>query len=166
VNRLLFLSGHCIPFLLTGQEFGALNRPSIHERLGCCDKGPRVVDADASSEQPGVEFEGNIFARGRDTRQEWYWFYKTLVQLRRYSSELTRGAFAWIDVGEHADAASRTIVAFERRLNHSTIRCAVNLGPEPRCLERSEWFDGPSLYGAISEGTLEPFAAIVVRVND
>ena len=165
VNELLFMSGHCIPFLLTGQEFGAVNRPSIHERMGTCDKGPRVVGAETTSEPPGVEFEGNIFARGLAARKDWYWFYRTLVHLRRHTPELTRGAFAWIDVGEHANPADRTVVAFERRLNRSVVRCAVNLGPESRELERSEWFDGASLYGSINEGALEPFAAIVVRVN-
>jgi glycosidase len=166
VNQLLFLSGHCIPFLLTGQEFGAMNRPSIHERMGTCDKGPRVVGVETPREQAGIEFEGNLFARGRVARQEWYRFYRTLIHLRRHMPELSRGAFAWIDVGEDAEAASRTVVAFERRLNGTVVRCAVNLGPEPRHLERAAWFAGPSLYGAIGEGVLEPFSAIVVRVSD
>ncbi len=166
VNQLLFLSGHCIPFLLTGQEYGAMNRPSIHERIGTCDKGPRVVGIGSNGqyEQPGIEFEGNLFARDRASRQEWYLFYRALVYLRRHTPELTRGAFSWIDVGEHAPAGSRTVVAFDRRLNGSVVRCAVNLGPEPRQLECADRFKGPTLYGLLDDDTLAPFAAIVVRV--
>ncbi len=167
VNELLFLSGHCIPFLLTGQEFGAINRPSIHERMGVCDKGPRVVGSGEGGvcERPGIEFEGNILARDHDTRQEWNRFYRALIHLRSHTPELTRGAFVPIDVGECAEPSQRTVLAFERYINGAVVRCAVNLGPEPRQLERAEWFAGATLYGAIEDDALAPFAAVVVRVG-
>ncbi|MBT3194579.1 MAG: hypothetical protein HN341_18690 [Verrucomicrobia bacterium] len=165
VNQLIFLSSHCIPFLLTGQEFGALNRPSIHERMGICDKGPRVVgDAGNVETFPGVEFEGNLFARDRDARMMWYRFYQTLIHLRCHSPELTYGAFAHMDVGEDCPPEGRTVVAFERRIAGSVVYCAINLGPEPRRLTTPEHFLASPLYGKLVDDTLEPFGAIVVRV--
>lgn len=75
-NELIVLLPHCIPFILTGQEFGALNRPSIHERVRPCDKGRRVQRGRTITYEEGVEFEGNLFARGHDMRQDWYTFYQ------------------------------------------------------------------------------------------
>jgi glycosidase len=165
VNQLLFMSPHCIPFLLTGQEFGALNRPSIHERMGVCDKGPRIVsESGVVDAQPGVEFEGNLFVRQHSERQSWYRFYQTLIHLRRHTSELTRGAFAHIDVGEDAPSEARTVVAFERRLEDSVVFCMVNMGGEPRFLTHVSHFEGNPLYGRLVDGVLEPFGAIMVRV--
>lgn len=164
VNQLIFLSSHCIPFLLTGQEFGAMNRPSIHERMGICDKGPRIVSGDGdTASQPGIEFEGNLFSRSQEERQEWYQFYRDLISLRCHTPELMYGAFMHIDIGEDAPAKSRTVVAFERRREASVLSCAVNMGPDPRRLTHAEAFRGAPLYGRLVEDTLEPFGAIVVR---
>ena len=168
VNQLLFMSSHCIPFILTGQEFGAVNRPSIHERMGICDKGPAVIDGGGSMHTvPGVEFEGNLFARGVDSRQEGYQFYKSLIALRLGAKELTRGVFTVLDVGEDAPVGtqSRSVAAFERRLDGSIIRCAVNMGSEPRRLAHADLFKGTVLYGSLAGDVLEPFSGIAVRVS-
>ncbi len=49
----------------------------------------------------------------------------------------------------------------------SLIRCAVNLGDQPRKLARApHLFSGEILYGALeSDGILPPFSAIVVQVS-
>jgi glycosidase len=159
--RLAFLSGHCLPFLLAGQEFGALNRPPIHERIGPCDKGRRRLDDRGEREEAGVEFEGNLFARGRDERQAWRAFYRELIQLRRARRELREGAFATLDAGEEAAPAERTVLAFERRLGRRALRCAVNLGPEPRRLARADRFAGRWLYGRLDQDRLGAFEAVV-----
>ncbi len=44
--QLVFMAPHTLPFILCGQEFGAANRPSIHERMGVCDKGPHLLNVD------------------------------------------------------------------------------------------------------------------------
>ena len=161
--RLVFLSPRALPFILTGQEFGALNRPAIHERAWVCDKGRRIVRGQDVHEEAGIEFEGNVFARGSDRRQTWYAFYKELVRLRRETPELIEGAFAPVDLGEHCDPPDRTVVGFERALHDSTVCCAVNMGLEPRKLTRTDLLSGETLYGDISGDTLDAFSAIVVR---
>ncbi len=166
MNQLLFMSPHCIPFILTGQEFGAINRPSIHERMGVCDKGPIVVDGDNTNIVPGVEFEGNLFGRDRAARQEWYQFYKTLIALRLSRPELMRGEFIVVNAGEDVPSEKRTVVAFDRCFNGSTVRCAINMGEETRHLVHSDLFKGNVLYGKLVNGTLEPFSAIVVEVGE
>lgn len=163
VCQLLFLSGHALPFLLTGQEFGAVNRPSIHERFGLCDKGPRVVRGVEVVPQPGIEFEGNLFARGRSMRQGWYSFYQDLIRLRSEHMELTRGEFRLLEAGEQCPGNQRTVLAFERRLGERILRCAVNLGPDPRKLNHASLFSRQALYGGLVDGALMPFTSVVVR---
>jgi glycosidase len=164
VMQLAFLSGHCLPFLLTGQEFGALNRPPIHDRIGLCDKSRRIVRADRTDWRAGVEFEGNLFARGAADRAAWYGFYRTLIRLRRATRELQLGDFELLDAGEVAERPQRTVIAFDRRLRGRTVRCAVNLGPEDRRLRRADLFAGHALYGALADGMLPAFSATAVRV--
>ncbi len=165
VNQILFLSNHCIPFLLTGEEFGAINRPSIHGRLHPCDKGRRLVRGGKAHAEEGVEFEGNLFARGIEERSAWYAFFRELIQLRIKTRELTRGGFMLLDAGESCPRPKRTVVAFERRLRRSAVRCAVNLGPEPRELKNASLFAGEVLYGGLKGDSLPPFGAVVVRAT-
>ena len=163
VNQLIFLSGHAIPFLLTGQEFGALNRPSIHERIATCDKGPRMLTDDGITQQPGIEFEGNLFSRGRRMRQGWYAFFKELIQLRAAHPELVHGEFRLLQAAEDCVDSQRTVVAFERRLGDNLFRCAVNLGPDTRRLHHANLFSRPAIYGGMVDGQLRPFTSVVVR---
>ena len=168
MNALAFLAPRTLPFLLTGEEFGALDRPSIHARCQPCDKGRRIVGADGRERhQEGIELEGNLFDRGLDARQHWYRFFKELVALRRKHRPLTAGACAVLDVGEDAPGPERTVVAFDRKLGRQLVRCAVNLGPEPRKLARApSLFVGEPLYGALEPGdVLPPFAAVAVQVS-
>lgn len=162
--QVVFLSGHTIPFLLTGQEFGALNRPPIHERINLCDKGYRLLTAEGVRTRDGVETEGNVFARSMAERQEWLAFYRTLAALRRGSPALTEGSFSLLDVGEAGAQESRTVVAFARRKGRVVLHCAINLGPEPRTLRRADLFAGRVVYGGLSGDVLPPFAAVAARV--
>jgi glycosidase len=163
VMELVFLSPRALPFLLTGQEFGALNRPPIHERIGVCDKGPRMAADGGVRSDPGIEFEGNLFARGIEARRAWHEFYAGLIRLRRETTELTRGSFAVLDVGEDCAPSERAVVAFERRLGDAAVRCAVNLGPEPRRLSRCDVLDGEPLRGDGGAREIPPFSAVVTR---
>lgn len=164
VNQLIFLSDHCIPFLLTGEEFGAVNRPAIHGRMHPCDKGRRLLRDGNVLLEEGVEFEGNLFARGSENRAGWYQFFRELILLRLKTQELTRGKFMLIDAGENCEQTGRTVVAFERRLRRSAVRCAVNLGPKPRELRNAQLFAGTVLYGGLQGNSLPPFSSIVVRI--
>ena len=168
MNLLAFLAPRTLPFLLTGEEFGALDRPSIHARCQPCDKGRRIVGADGREHrQEGVELEGNLFDRGLEARQHWYRFFQELVALRKKHRPLTAGACAVLDVGEDAAPPARTVAAFDRKLGRQLVRCAVNLGPEPRKLTRApSLFVGETRYGALEPGdVLPPFAAFVVKVS-
>ena len=168
MNALAFLSPKTLPFLLTGQEFGALNRPSIHARCQPCDKGPRILATDGREfRREGVELEGNLFDRGFDARQHWYQFFRELVALRKKHRPLADGSCTILDVGEDAPPPSRTVVAFDRALGRQLLRCAVNLGDQPRKLHRApHLFSGEILYGALeSDGTLPPFSALVARLS-
>jgi len=165
VNQLIFLAGHTIPFLLTGQEFGAENLPPIHIRLGANDKSRRIQRGGAIQEVPGIEFEGNLFARGRLRRRGWYEFYKDLITLRLKNPELTEGNFRLLESGEQCPENKRTVVAFERKHGESLMRCAVNVGPESRKLAHASLFQYEPLYGAIFEGALPPFTSVVVRCD-
>ena len=163
-NRALFLAARSLPFLLTGQEFGAVNRPSIHERFGPCDKGRRVFRGGQSLRvDPGVEFEGNLFARGAAARREWRDFYRDLIRLRLDHPALTQGSMRLLDVGEDCPPRDRAVVAFERQLGDSTLRCAINLGPEERNLKRADAIEGETVYGAMDRRSLAGFAAVVTR---
>ena len=77
------------------------------------------------------------------------------------------GACALTDPGEDAPPHERTVVAFDRTLGRRLIRCAVNLGDQPRRLERApHLFAGPVLYGELGpDGVLPPFGACVVQVS-
>jgi len=165
VNQLIFLSNHCIPFLLTGEEFGAVNRPSIHQRLGTCDKGRRVVRGTDVGSDAGIEFEGNLFVRGSERRLAWRMFFRELITLRLKTRELTRGKFMLIDCGENCAATSRQVVAFERRVRRTAVRCAINLGPEPRTLKNAALLAGEVLYGGLQGDVLPGFGAIVSRIT-
>ena len=164
VNQLVFLAPRTLPFLLTGQEFGALNRPSIHDRLTPIGKKRRVVQPNGTvREVDAVEFEGNLFARGHARRQAWHHFYRELITLRKSQPALTRGSFTLLEVGEDAPADEQTVLAFERRLGHQVLRCAVNLGPTPRRLTRSACLDGTALLGEFQDRTLPAFGCIVLQ---
>lgn len=165
VNRLIFMCSHCIPFILTGQEFGAMNRPSIHERIGPCDKGSRIVGARGARAREGVEFEGNLFARGFEARRQWYAFYRELIAFRLHHRELQRGKLFLLNAGEDCAPAERSVIAFERRTRSAAMRCAVNLGPELRALKEASLFSGEVLYGGLKGDALPPFSAVAVRVQ-
>ena len=168
MNALAFLSPKTLPFLLTGQEFGALDRPSIHARCQPCDKGRRILAADGREfRQEGVEFEGNLFDRGFDARQLWYRFFRELVALRKKHPALVHGACSILDVGEESHPHERSVVAFDRKLGRHLLRCAVNLGDQPRKLGRApHLFSGEILYGALEPGgILPPFSAVVARLS-
>lgn len=162
VNQLIFLSGHCLPLILTGQEFGAENRPSIHTRIGTCDKGRRVLTSNGIQSMPGIEFEGNLFARGYAKRAAWYQFYRELAVLRARNRPLQIGRMHLLDIGEVCPPDQRTIVAFERRLRNRVIRCAINVGPEPRDFTAEDLFKGNVIYGALQGRTLPAFSAVAV----
>lgn len=165
VNQLLFLAGHSLPFLLAGQEFGALNRPSIHERIRTCDKGPRRRQGETQTLEAGIEFEGNLFARGRLRRRGWYAFYRELIALRAQCPELIHGDFSLLEAAEKCPQHARTVMAFQRRLGDSVLRCAVNLGPEPRSLAHANLFRHKPIYGGLVDGVMGPFTSVVVRTT-
>jgi glycosidase len=160
-----FLSGRSIPFLLAGQEFGALNRPPIHERIAACGKGRRSFRGAVAVEQSGIEFEGNLFAREPARRTEWYDFYQGLIGLRKSCRELREGTFTLLDADEPAEPNRRSILAFERRLGRNAVRCAINLGSEARSLGRADLFAGQPLWGELRSGQLDAFSAVVTRVE-
>ncbi len=159
--QLAFLSPHGIPFLFCGQEFGAVNRPPIHERIQPCDKGYRMRQGDKVIKREGVEFEGNLFARNSQERDAWFAFYRELIALRRNQSPLTDGEFALLDVEEQCERHDRHVIAFSRSHAENSLHCAVNLGPERRTLSRSDLFQGECLYGGLEGEALAPFSAVV-----
>ena len=161
MNQLIFMAPETIPMLLTGQEFGAENRPPIHERIGLCDKGFRRVQDDRTDWCEGIEFEGNSFARGVDARQAWYAFYKELFNLRTQHEALRRGNFALLDAAESCASPDRSVVAFARQHDNTTLHCAINLGPDARTLNNAELFQGEILYGELNGNTLPAFSAII-----
>lgn len=164
VNQLIFLSNHTLPFILTGEEFGAVNRPPIHDRMNPIGKKRRIRSGDRVWEQECVEFEGNLFARDYAKRQELYAFFQGLIRLRLKHRELTHGAFTLIDAGEDIPRHLRAVTAFERTLGKRVLRCAVNMGAEPRPLKNAALFSGEPVYGNLADGMLAPFSAVVTRV--
>jgi hypothetical protein len=56
------------------------------------------------------------------------------------------------------------VLAFERKLGKSTVRCAVNLGPHDRRLRHAASFAGTTLFGGLRGDVLPAFSAIAVRV--
>lgn len=163
INTLAFLSGHCLPFIFTGQEFGAVNRPSIHGRFHPIGKMRRVREGEREYEQASVETETNSFARTPAERAAWFAFYRELITLRLKQPALQRGSFTLLDVGEDAPKNQRTVVVFERKLGHRVIRCAVNMGDQPRKLSRANLFAAAPLLGAINGSELPPFGAVAVQ---
>ena len=164
-STLIHLLPGTIPFLLTGQEFGAVNRPSIHERFGLCDKGYRLVTESGERKVEGIEFEGNLFARGSAARKHWLKHYHRLAGLRLSHPELTRGTWEWFDCGEAAAAPNRQVVSFLRRHAGSTLLCAVNLGPESRELAHPAFERSKNLFGHDSVGLLPGFEVTVRRLD-
>ena len=163
VNQLLFLLDSTLPQLLTGQEFGAQTRPAQTRRVGTYPHGRRTLLGTEAVDAPGVELEGNLFARGRRRRLGWHAFYQDLIALRRQSPELVHGGFRLLEAGEKCAQNRRTVIAFERKYRDGVVRCAVNMGPEPRRLAHASLFRHPPLYGALADGELAPFTSIVVR---
>lgn len=161
VMTLAFLSGNCLPFLLTGQEFGALNRPSIHGRLHPIGKTRRVREDGKVREEAAIEIEGNVFARTPAERAAWHAFYSALIRLRLQQPALQRGTFQLLEVGEDAPSNDRNVVAFERRLGRWVLRCAINMGDQPRKL--TQFGEGTPIHGALVDSTLPPFESIVHR---
>ncbi len=159
---LAFTAGRTLPFLLAGQEYGALNRPPIHARLAVCDKGYRGC-GDGADWQPGVEFEGNLFARGRVARRAWWSFYRGLAALRGRERTLQRGWMRLLDAGESCEPSARSVVAFERFTDGDRLRVAVNMGHEPRLLRHAGLLEGDVLWGHTDPAVLPPFCGTVVR---
>ncbi|HNR94125.1 MAG TPA: alpha-amylase family glycosyl hydrolase [Kiritimatiellia bacterium] len=158
-STLFHLLPGSIPFMLTGQEFGAANRPSIHERIGPCDKGRRVCTGAGIRSCEGVEFEGNLFARGFDKRREWYEFFRTLMSLRSRCPVLVDGE---ISLREPApdDYARRHILIFERRKARDIILCALNFGPEASEVP-ADLVQGRIIFGALDGSILPAFGFAV-----
>lgn len=164
VNQLVFMAPRTLPFILTGEEFGAVNRPPIHDRMNPIGKRRRIQCGDHVREQESVEFEGNSFARDPAERAAIYKLFQDLIRLRRKNREFTRGSFALLDAGEVCAPNHRTVVAFERRVGASAVRCAVNLGPHARGLRHAQAFDGDLLFGGLNNSQLPAFSSIAVRV--
>lgn len=164
INQLVFMAPRTLPFILTGEEFGAVNRPPIHDRMNPIGKRRRIQCGDHVREQESVEFEGNSFARDPADRAAIYAFFQDLIRLRLSSRELTHGSFELVDYGEECTRAHRSVVSFERRLGASTVRCAVNLGPHDRKLRDAGALQGEILFGGLSGNTLPAFSSIAVRV--
>lgn len=164
LNALIFLSPHTLPFILTGQEFGALNRPPIHDRMNPIGKRRRLISASGQVRgQECVEFEGNVWLRDPDARHRLYDFFRELIQLRGNYRALTRGDIEIVDAGEDAPAHQRTVIAFRRKHRQQELMCAVNLGPEDRVLNNAGLFQaGQTVYGALDGNKLPAFAAVVV----
>lgn len=162
--QVAFLAPGTIPFLYGGQEFGAVNRPPIHERIQPCDKGYRCVGATETSTRQGVEFEGNLFARTHAERQAWYRFYQEWIALRRQWPALTRGSYAPLDLEEQAPQKDHQVLAFIREHDGVKLTCAVNLGPTTRSWGNQQAFQGTPIQGQLNaDGALGPFAAYVVQ---
>ena len=74
---------------------------------------------------------------------------------------LRRGGLRWLDVGEACQDGERSVVAFERRCAAQTLRCAVNLGGEPRVLRQAAGPGGTVTDGELPDDRLGAFAAVV-----
>ncbi len=166
VNALAFTTRMTLPFILTGEEFGAVNRPPIHDRMNPIGKKRRIRRADGSVwEQESVEFEGNSFARDPKKRAELLRYFKSLIKLRRATPALVHGTQMPLDVGEQASANERAVIAFERKLGKTVLRVAINLGPEPRKLARAAALRGSVIWGRFDDQKLAPFGGVVVRIS-
>lgn len=162
INQLVFMAPRTLPFILTGEEFGAVNRPPIHDRMNPIGKRRRIINGAHVREQESVEFEGNSFVRGAKERAAIYAFFKDLIHLRRSHQALSRGSFHLLDAGEQCAPAQRAVVAFERKLGRKVLRCAINMGPEARQLTNAKAFRGHVIYGSLVRGTLPAFSSVVI----
>ncbi len=165
INMLVFMAPRTLPFILTGEEFGAVNRPPIHDRMNPIGKRRRIQCPDHVREQESVEFEGNSFARDPKERGAIYALFQSLIRLRRAHKPLTHGGFRLVDAGEDCQPSQRSVVAFERSFGNDTIRCAVNMGPHERRLRQARRLDGTALFGALKGGALPPFSAVATRAG-
>jgi len=163
---LAFFSPRAIPFVLSGQEFGALNRPSIHARCSSCDKGPRVVAPDGREwRREGVEFEGNVFARGAAARKAWHAFYQKLFRLRAKHPALVAGSYRPVSLGEKAPESGKAVFAFERACGKEKILFAVNLSDKPAKVSLARFRAGKALLGPVpAANVLAGFQAVAARV--
>lgn len=158
---LAFLSERSMPFLLTGQEFGAANRPSIHERMQPCDKGCRVEMADGGERsKEGVEFEGNVYARSIQERQAWLAFFRELIALRKAETALISGRTEWLPT--LPDDPEGNVLRFDRVLGNRRIRCLVNLSHMPQTMPQPEKY--PILFSNTENPSDAPLHAFEIRV--
>lgn len=165
VNALIFMSPHTLPFIMTGAEFGACNRPPIHDRINPIGKRRRIVKGDQVWSQESVEFEGNLFLRTCEERQALYRYFQGLIALRKKNPALVHGAYEPWDAGESCPPDQRAVIAFVRSYRGKRLLCAVNLGPEDRTLNRAADINGSApVYGALKGDVLPAFGAVVVRL--
>jgi len=168
VNALIFCAPHTLPFILTGEEFGALNRPPIHDRMNPIGKRRRIVNPATGQvrTQESVEFEGNIFLRDVADRQSLYSYFQSLIKLRAKNSALAKGTFALWDAGEAIERNLRSVTSFVRSHRQQHLLCAINLGAEDRKLNRAEIFrSGQIEFGSLNGDILPAFSAIVVTLK-
>lgn len=165
INMLVFMAPRTLPFILTGEEFGAVNRPPIHDRMNPIGKRRRIQCADHVREQESVEFEGNSFARDPKERKAIYTLFQALIRMRLKNKAFADGSFKLVDAGEDCQPNQRSVVAFERTLGKTTIRCAVNMGPHERRLRKAGLFGGRVLFGGLKGAALPAFSAIATRAG-
>ncbi|HMP89124.1 MAG TPA: alpha-amylase family glycosyl hydrolase [Kiritimatiellia bacterium] len=167
VNALIFLSPHTMPFLLTGEEFGALNRPPIHDRMNPIGKRRRIIAPDGRVRgQESVEFEGNICLRNYEERQSLYHYFQELIRLRSKLPALTKGDFKLWDAQEDAPRNQRSVIAFTRTYRGQTLLCMINLGPEDRLVRNAESASGENIeFGGLTHGVLPGFKACVAKLK-
>ncbi len=165
VNTLIFLSPHTMPFIYTGEEFGAMNRPPIHDRINPIGKCRRLINPDGHVRyEQSVECEGNIWLRGQAERRSMYEHFQALIKLRQKNPALTRGSFKLLATGEDCASTERSVVAFKRTYRGKTLHCAVNVGPEDRALNHAaELFSGKVIFGGMKGNVLPAFSAIVTE---
>lgn len=167
VNALIFLCPHTLPFILTGEEFGAMNRPPIHDRLNPIGKKRRIVGANGHVRgQEAVEYEGNTWLRSIEDRRSLYLFFADLIKLRKKFSTLSKGSFELFDAGEACERSQRSVIAFVRKHRGQKLLCAINLGPENRKLNNADAFRGGAIeYGKLNGDELPAFSAVVASVK-
>jgi len=166
VNALIFMAPHTLPFLLTGEEFGALNRPPIHDRMNPIGKRRRLVAPSGQVRgQESVEFEGNLYLRDIRARQDLYDFFHNLINLRLKHSAFTKGSFKLFDAGEECAADQRAVIAFTRKHRGQELLCAINLGPEDRRIRNAGAFQTgkPPIYGTLNGDVLPAFGSVAVE---
>jgi glycosidase len=167
VNALIFCAPHTLPFILTGQEFGALNRPPIHDRMNPIGKRRRIINPGNGNvrTQESVEFEGNIFLRDFAGRQDLYRYFQSLIKLRLKNPALTKGTFALWNPGEHCEMKDRTVIAFVRSHRQQHLLCVINLGHEDRKFDRADVIQSGQIeFGTFTDGILPAFSAVVVSL--